>query len=103
MALAVVAGLYCWTAASRVLLFWLAFILTRPLGATVEDFLDKPINHGGLALSRPWVRAGNPGASTFGRIAPVRRSLPTRAVLRRPPGGDANRRALGTENAPVLG
>ena len=35
------------------LLFWLAFILTRPLGATVGDFLDKPLNHGGLALSRP--------------------------------------------------
>jgi uncharacterized membrane-anchored protein len=34
-------------------LFWAAFILTRPLGATVGDFLDKPISHGGLALSRP--------------------------------------------------
>jgi uncharacterized membrane-anchored protein len=36
-----------------VLLFWAAFILTRPLGATVGDFLDKPLNHGGLDLSRP--------------------------------------------------
>jgi hypothetical protein len=36
-----------------VLLFWAAFILTRPLGATVGDFLDKPLEHGGLALSRP--------------------------------------------------
>jgi uncharacterized membrane-anchored protein len=36
-----------------VLLFWAAFILTRPLGATVGDFLDKPLDHGGLALSRP--------------------------------------------------
>jgi uncharacterized membrane-anchored protein len=36
-----------------VLLFWAAFILTRPLGATLGDFLDKPLNHGGLALSRP--------------------------------------------------
>jgi uncharacterized membrane-anchored protein len=36
-----------------VLLFWAAFILTRPLGATVGDFLDKPHSHGGLALSRP--------------------------------------------------
>jgi len=36
-----------------VLLFWAAFILTRPLGATVGDFLDKPVNNGGLALSRP--------------------------------------------------
>ncbi len=35
------------------LLFWIAFILTRPLGATVGDFLDKPVSHGGLALSRP--------------------------------------------------
>jgi uncharacterized membrane-anchored protein len=35
-----------------VLLFWAAFILTRPLGATVGDFLDKPLAHGGLALSR---------------------------------------------------
>ena len=45
--------LYYWTDVSRVLLFWAAFILTRPLGATVGDFLDKPLNHGGLALSRP--------------------------------------------------
>lgn len=51
--LAVVAGLYFWTTANRVLLFWAAFILTRPLGATVGDFLDKPLDHGGLALSRP--------------------------------------------------
>ena len=51
-ALAVVAALYYWTTVSRVLLFWTAFILTRPLGATVGDFLDKPLSHGGLALSR---------------------------------------------------
>jgi uncharacterized membrane-anchored protein len=51
--LAVLAALYFWTNASRVLLFWAAFILTRPLGATVGDFLDKPVSHGGLALSRP--------------------------------------------------
>ncbi len=51
--LAVVAALYFWTDVSRVLLFWVAFILTRPLGATVGDFLDKPVSHGGLALSRP--------------------------------------------------
>jgi uncharacterized membrane-anchored protein len=38
---------------SHVLLFWAAFILTRPLGATVGDFLDKPLAEGGLALSRP--------------------------------------------------
>src|SRR6266446_3927297 len=51
--LAVIAGLYFWTNVSRVLLFWAAFILTRPLGATVGDFVDKPIEQGGLALSRP--------------------------------------------------
>jgi uncharacterized membrane-anchored protein len=56
-ALAVVAALYFWTGISRVLLFWAAFILTRPLGATVGDFLDKPLNHGGLALSRPLASA----------------------------------------------
>jgi uncharacterized membrane-anchored protein len=52
-ALAVVAAFYYWTHVSRVLLFWAAFILTRPLGATVGDFLDKPASHGGLDLSRP--------------------------------------------------
>src|SRR3954465_6877497 len=51
--LAVIAGLYAWTNISRVLLFWMAFILTRPFGATVGDFLDKPVAQGGLALSRP--------------------------------------------------
>lgn len=53
VALAVVAGLYYATSVSHVLLFWAAFILTRPLGATVGDFLDKPFNEGGLNLSRP--------------------------------------------------
>ena len=51
--LAILAAAYYWTSISRVTLFWAAFILTRPLGATVGDFLDKPINHGGLNLSRP--------------------------------------------------
>ena len=51
--LAVTAALYYWTDVSRVLLFWTAFILTRPLGATLGDFLDKPLDHGGLAMSRP--------------------------------------------------
>jgi uncharacterized membrane-anchored protein len=55
--LAVLAALYYWTNISSVLLFWAAFILTRPLGATVGDFLDKPVNHGGLALSRPLASA----------------------------------------------
>lgn len=52
-----VAALYHWTEISRVFLFWAAFILTRPLGATVGDFLDKPMDHGGLALSRPLATA----------------------------------------------
>ena len=43
---------YFYTRISRTLLFWIAFVLTRPLGATVGDFLDKPHSHGGLALSR---------------------------------------------------
>jgi uncharacterized membrane-anchored protein len=51
--LAVAAALYYWTDVFRVGLFWAAFILTRPLGATLGDFLDKPQDHGGLALSRP--------------------------------------------------
>jgi uncharacterized membrane-anchored protein len=51
-ALAIVAGLYFYTRVSRVGLFWAAFILTRPLGATVGDFLDKPRDSGGLALDR---------------------------------------------------
>ncbi len=51
--LALLGAAYFWTKISRVALFWAAFILTRPLGATVGDFLDKPHDHGGLALSRP--------------------------------------------------
>ena len=56
-ALVVVAALYYRTTVSRVTLFWVAFILTRPLGATVGDFLDKPVSHGGLNLSRPLASA----------------------------------------------
>ena len=52
-ALAIVAAAYYWTRISRVALFWAAFILTRPLGATVGDFFDKPLDHGGLNISRP--------------------------------------------------
>jgi uncharacterized membrane-anchored protein len=51
--LAILAALYFWTKVSRVILFWAAFILTRPLGAAVGDFLDKPIEKGGLDFSRP--------------------------------------------------
>lgn len=50
--LAIVGATYYWTNVSRTLLFWAAFILTRPLGAVVGDFLDKPLSAGGLALSR---------------------------------------------------
>jgi uncharacterized membrane-anchored protein len=50
--LAAIAAAYCWTRISRTALFWAAFILTRPLGAVVGDFLDKPTSKGGLALSR---------------------------------------------------
>ncbi|HWZ39681.1 MAG TPA: hypothetical protein VNY08_15430 [Bradyrhizobium sp.] len=55
--IAAIVLLYYATNASRVLLFWAAFILTRPLGATVGDFLDKPVSDGGLALSRPLASA----------------------------------------------
>jgi uncharacterized membrane-anchored protein len=50
--LVLTALLYYVTSFSRVILFWAAFILTRPLGATLGDFLDKPMTEGGLALSR---------------------------------------------------
>ena len=56
-ALAGLAALYYWTNVSRVALFWMAFILTRPLGATVGDLLDKPLAKGGLELSRPLASA----------------------------------------------
>lgn len=50
--LGIVAAAYYWTKLPKALLFWAAFILTRPLGAVLGDFLDKPLNAGGLALSR---------------------------------------------------
>jgi uncharacterized membrane-anchored protein len=56
-ALLLVAAAYFWTAISHVTLFWAAFILTRPLGATVGDFFDKPVAHGGLNISRPLASA----------------------------------------------
>jgi uncharacterized membrane-anchored protein len=52
--LLVVAALYFWTKVSHTILFWAAFVLTRPLGATVGDLLDKPLASGGLNISR-WV------------------------------------------------
>jgi uncharacterized membrane-anchored protein len=50
--LVIVVAACLWTGLSRTLLFWAAFVLTRPLGAVVGDFLDKPVSEGGLALSR---------------------------------------------------
>ncbi|MEG0197026.1 MAG: hypothetical protein RR676_07475 [Acinetobacter sp.] len=50
--IALIAGLYFFSQISRTLLFWSAFVLTRPLGAVVGDFLDKPLASGGLDLSR---------------------------------------------------
>jgi len=50
--LIVVAACHFWTKISKTVLFWAAFILTRPLGAVVGDLLDKPLDHGGLNLSR---------------------------------------------------
>ncbi len=50
--LVLIAAAYFFTGISRTLLFWAAFILTRPLGATLGDLLDKPLNDGGLAFSR---------------------------------------------------
>ena len=55
--LAILAALYYWTQISRVFLFWAAFILTRPLGATVGDLLDKSHAQGGLSLSRYYASA----------------------------------------------
>jgi uncharacterized membrane-anchored protein len=52
-ALLVLLAAYYRTSLSRVVLFWAAFILTRPLGATLGDLLDKPLDHGGLNVSRP--------------------------------------------------
>ena len=50
--LSLIAAAYYRTSLSRAMLFWAAFILTRPLGAVLGDFLDKPLESGGLALSR---------------------------------------------------
>jgi uncharacterized membrane-anchored protein len=55
--LAILAPSYFWSKVSPVFLFRAAFILTRPLGATVGDFFDKPVANGGLALSRPLASA----------------------------------------------
>jgi uncharacterized membrane-anchored protein len=55
--LALIAAAYLYTSISTTLLFWAAFILTRPLGATLGDLLDKPLDNGGLAFSRFYASA----------------------------------------------
>jgi uncharacterized membrane-anchored protein len=55
--LGAITAAYFWTGISRTLLFWAAFILTRPLGATLGDLLDKPHHQGGLAFSRFYATA----------------------------------------------
>jgi uncharacterized membrane-anchored protein len=77
--LAVIAAAYFWTSISRTLLFWAAFILTRPLGATLGDWLDKPVQDGGLAFSRYYATAIL-GAAILASIA----FLPQRAGTRAP-------------------
>lgn len=77
-ALALLALLWWRTRVDRVLLFWAAFILTRPLGATVGDFLDKPLAQGGLDLSRPLASAVL-AAAIVGLIALVPQRAATRA------------------------
>ncbi|RDS83497.1 hypothetical protein DWU98_03900 [Dyella monticola] len=57
IALLVLLALYWWTHVSHVVLFWLAFILTRPLGATLGDLFDKPVAQGGFDVSRPLASA----------------------------------------------
>ena len=60
--LVLVALAYFRSGSNHVALFWAAFVLTRPLGAVVGDFLDKPVVHGGLELSRGWASAVLAGA-----------------------------------------
>jgi uncharacterized membrane-anchored protein len=92
-ALLAVVALYYWTAVSRVTLFWVAFILTRPLGATVGDFLDKPVADGGLALSRPLA-----SAVIAAIIVALLVLLPQRAGHH--PGQPEGRTAAGAESTP---
>ena len=75
--LALVAAAYFWTKISHTALFWAAFILTRPLGAVVGDFLDKPRDHGGLALSRYTASAALLGLAVLLIVC-----LPNRAAKR---------------------
>ena len=75
--LALLVAAYYSTSASHTLLFWAAFILTRPLGAVVGDFLDKPIHSGGLALSRY-----SASAALFALIAACILIFPQKAAKR---------------------
>ena len=75
--IAVVAILYFATSINRVALFWAAFILTRPLGATVGDFLDKPLDKGGLNFSRPLASAVLAAAIVLIILLVPQRSKPT--------------------------
>lgn len=74
--LAAVAALYWSTRVSRTGLFWIAFVLTRPLGAVVGDFLDKPATQGGLELSRYTV-----SAALLGAIALLVAMIPQRPAV----------------------
>ncbi len=76
--LAVVAALYFFTAVSRTALFWAAFVLTRPLGAVVGDFLDKPVAKGGLNLDR-YAASGLLLAALVVLLIAVRQTPATRA------------------------
>jgi uncharacterized membrane-anchored protein len=75
-ALALVAAAYFWTRLSHTLLFWAAFVLTRPLGATLGDFLDKPHASGGMALSRYAASAVLAGAIVILIVALPQRAEP---------------------------
>ena len=85
--LAVLAALYFWTNVSRVFLFWAAFILTRPLGATVGDFLDKP---------RERRRPGVEPADRLGGHRRVHYRLPSRPAAARRPASGTDRRGVMT-------
>jgi len=83
----VLLGLHVARAANGVLLFWAAFILSRPLGAVVGNFFDKPLDHGGLAMSRPMIVAVITLAMIVALVA-----FPQRAGHHRP-AGDARIRS----------
>jgi uncharacterized membrane-anchored protein len=95
-ALAVVAAAYFWTRISRTALFWAAFVLTRPLGATVGDWLDKPHASGGMALSRYTA-----SVVLLALIAGGILLLPQRAEARRMRAADPGRAGAGLPTARV--